>query len=440
MNFLFLIIIVIFIQNCSFDNKTGIWNNEIKENNKKNDLFKDFERVKSLQEKFNQIIAANKNLKLELSPIFTNLNWNDPYYSLGNNLDNFSYKNSKAIFFKSKKLTKYKTNKFLLYQDNNQIISDSKGNIILYSLEEGKIISKFNFYKKKYKRIEKKLNLIVNKNIIYVSDNLGYFYAYDFRKNKVVWAKNLKIPFRSNIKIHKNKIFVANQENTLLIFDYKNGDLIKKIPTEETILKNQFVNNLSISNNTLFFLNSYGSLYSLDIDELKFNWFLNLNQSLEINSRFIFDGSAITSNQNRIVISSKSNAYIIDSDSGNILKKFNFSYSVQPIINKNYIFLTTKNNFLVAIDLKNNEIIYSYDISSQIKEFSKKYFDNINIFKIFLANGQIMLLDNSYIFSFHPNGMLNNLTKLSNKIDSLPIFINQNLLYLNNRNKLIVLN
>ena len=440
MNFLFLIIIVIFIQNCSFDNKTGIWNNEIKENNKKNDLFKDFERVKSIQEKFNQIIAANKNLKLELSPIFTNLNWNDPYYSLGNNLDNFSYKNSKTIFFKSKKLTKYKTNKFLLYQDNNQIISDSKGNIILYSLEEGKIISKFNFYKKKYKRIEKKLNLIVNKNIIYVSDNLGYFYAYDFRKNKIVWAKNLKIPFRSNIKIHKNKIFVANQENTLLIFDYKNGDLIKKIPTEETILKNQFVNNLSISNDTLFFLNSYGSLYSLDIDELKFNWFLNLNQSLEINSRFIFDGSAITSNQNRIVISSKSNAYIIDSESGNILKKFNFSYSVQPIINKNYIFLTTKNNFLVAIDLKNNEIIYSYDISSQIKEFSKKYFDNINIFKIFLANGQIMLLDNSYIFSFHSNGMLNNLTKLSNKIDSLPIFINQNLLYLNNRNKLIVLN
>ena len=440
MNFLFLIIIVIFIQNCSFDNKTGIWNNEIKENNKKNDLFKDFERVKSIQEKFNQIIAANKNLKLELSPIFTNLNWNDPYYSLGNNLDNFSYKNSKTIFFKSKKLTKYKTNKFLLYQDNNQIISDSKGNIILYSLEEEKIISKFNFYKKKYKRIEKKLNLIVNKNIIYVSDNLGYFYAYDFRKNKIVWAKNLKIPFRSNIKIHKNKIFVANQENTLLIFDYKNGDLIKKIPTEETILKNQFVNNLSISNDTLFFLNSYGSLYSLDIDELKFNWFLNLNQSLEINSRFIFDGSAITSNQNRIVISSKSNAYIIDSESGNILKKFNFSYSVQPIINKNYIFLTTKNNFLVAIDLKNNEIIYSYDISSQIKEFSKKYFDNINIFKIFLANGQIMLLDNSYIFSFHSNGMLNNLTKLSNKIDSLPIFINQNLLYLNNRNKLIVLN
>ena len=38
-----------------------------------------------------------------------------------------------------------------------------------------KNINKFNFYKKKYKKIKKNLNLIVENNIIYVSDNLGFF-------------------------------------------------------------------------------------------------------------------------------------------------------------------------------------------------------------------------------------------------------------------------
>ena len=71
-------------------------------------------------------------------------------------------------------------------------------------------------------------------------------------------------------------------------------NLIKKIPTEETILKNQFVNNLSISNNTLFFLNTFGSLYSTNAELLNINWFLNLNQSfsdtfhLKLDTNFIF--------------------------------------------------------------------------------------------------------------------------------------------------------
>ena len=35
--------------------------------------------------------------------------------------------------------------------------------------------------------------MIVENNVVYVSDNLGYLYAYNYNKQKILWAKNYKI-------------------------------------------------------------------------------------------------------------------------------------------------------------------------------------------------------------------------------------------------------
>ena len=43
--------------------------------------------------------------------------------------------------------------------------------------------------------------MIVEDDFIYVCDNFGYLYALDYKNNKILWAQNYKIPFRSNIKI-----------------------------------------------------------------------------------------------------------------------------------------------------------------------------------------------------------------------------------------------
>ena len=56
-----------------------------------------------------------------------------------------------------------------------------------------KIVAKYNFYKKKYKKIKKFLNISVENNIIFVADNIGYLYSYDYEKNKILWAKNIKL-------------------------------------------------------------------------------------------------------------------------------------------------------------------------------------------------------------------------------------------------------
>ena len=302
-----------------------------------------------------------------------------------------------------------------------------------------KLFQNLIFIKKKYKKFDKKLNLLVENKIIYINDNIGYFYAYDYKNNKIIWAKNLNIPLRSNIKIYKDNLFLSNQDNSLLVFDKRNGNLIKEIPTEETILKNQFINNISSSKSNILFLNSYGSLYSIDIEDLKLNWFLNLNQSFETNSRNIFDGIEVISHKDTIIISSNYVTFIIDANSGNILRKFNFSSKIAPIINNNLALFFTKNNLLIAVNLKNNQIIYSYNVIDQLNE-NVKFKKNINFIKMFLANDQILLISNSHVLKFDINGKFKSFTKLSNKMNSQPIIVNKSILYLNNRNKLIVLN
>ena len=143
---------------------------------------------------------------------------------------------------------------------------------------------------KNFKRVKKFLNLIVEENTIYVSDNLGYLYAYNYKIDKILWAKNYKIPFRSNLKIIDNKLIASNQNNIIYFLNKKNGNILKLIPTEETIVKNNFINNFSSDGKLTFFLNTYGSLYAINNQNLNIIWFINLNRSLDLNPSNLFLG------------------------------------------------------------------------------------------------------------------------------------------------------
>ena len=58
-----------------------------------------------------------------------------------------------------------------------------------------------------------------------------------------------------------------------------------------------------------------------------------------------------------------------------------------------------------------------------------------------LMNNQIFIfLENSHILNFKMNGSLNTIYKLPSKIRSQPIIIDGSILYLNKKNKLIIVN
>ncbi len=436
-----LIILIFFYSHCSFDNKSGIWTNNSKVDKEKAERFKDFEILYTKEKSFNKVVLPKKNSNLLLEPIKQSKRWQDEFYSETNNFNNFKFENLNEVIFKSKKLTRHKTNKKALFDGDKFIISDIKGNIIVYSISENKITLKFNFYKNKFKKIKKNINIFIENNILYASDNLGYLYAINYNDAKLLWAKNFKIPFRSNIKIIENKIITADQDNTLYILNKLNGIQIKFIPTEGTTIKNNFVNSLASKSNSIFFLNTFGSIYSINRENLKVNWFSNLKETFDLNPTNLFFSNPIVINNDKIVVSTDPNLYILNLKSGAITLRMPITSIVQPIISGEYLFIITKDNLLVCLNVNTNKLIYSVDISQEIAEFLdvKKKLIDIKYFS--LANNNLLIfLNNSYLVTFNKNAKIEKIDKLKEKLATSPIYINESMLFLNKQNKMIMLN
>tara|TARA_B100000886_G_scaffold135357_1_gene91336 strand:- start:27977 stop:29302 length:1326 start_codon:yes stop_codon:yes gene_type:complete len=440
MKLFFVFLILLFTSSCSFDNRSGIWKNDTKISKKESGFFKDFKQIGTRQSNFNEIIELKKKINFDIPKKINNNKWEDVYYNQSNNQVNFTFDEKKNLIFKSKNISKYKIKKLYLYDKGNLIFTDERGNLIVFSIKTNKIIAKLNFYKKKYKKVKKNLNIVVNNSIIYTSDNLGFIYAYDYNNKKVLWAKNNKIPFRSNLKIFNNKLIASDQNNRISIFDKKNGNILKLIPTEETKIKNDFENNFSINKRFIFMLNTYGSLYSINNKNNNVKWVTNLNQSIDINPSNLFNGHELVSNEDYVIVSSVDATYIISSINGAIISKFNIVSKVKPLIIKNHLFLVSSNNLLICINIETSEIVYSLNIDKKIAEFLKIKQESSVLEDILFANNKILIqLKNSYIVEFDIKGDLINIFKLKNKINSKLIFIDNSILYLNKNNKLIVL-
>ncbi len=434
-----IIIIIILLPHCSFDNKTGIWKNNNTADLKKEDKFKDFKTLYSKKKKFDKIIIPSNDLKINLSSTKSNLKWLDEYYQNSNNFENFSYKNQNKVIFKSKKLSTKKTQERLVFDGDKALVADEKGNIVVYSFSSKEITFKYNFYKKQFRNIKKNLNIIISDGIIYVGDNLGYLYALNYINGKLLWAKYFQIPFKSNLKIIDDTIVLADANNSLYFINKSNGDKLKIIPTEENIIQNDFISSLAINENFLFYLNTYGSLYSIDRNQ-KINWFVNLNQSLDLNPNNLFYSNPLVIFKDKVIVSTAEYLYVLNIETGATISKTSISSIIKPQISKKTLFLITKDNLLVCLNVDSGEIIYSVDINQEIASFLKIKKKSITVKSFAIVNNNLFVfLRNSYLVKFSKKAKIQNINKLPINLGSFPIFINDSIIYLDQKNKLVVL-
>ena len=141
MRLLYSLVVLLLLNNCSFDNKSGIWKNENIVANKNDSPLKDFKKISNREKIFEKTVVLDNKFLFKLTKPVKNLSWSEFFYNNSNNFQNIKYNNNNQLIFQSKKLTKHSVGK-LLFEKNNLIINDKKGNIIVYSLDKNDIQSR----------------------------------------------------------------------------------------------------------------------------------------------------------------------------------------------------------------------------------------------------------------------------------------------------------
>ena len=454
---LLLIFVATVVASCSFDNKTGIWkdasNTPIENQNPKsikgNNSNSRYEDVFIKNRPFNEEKEPFNISNAKIDAPLKATNWLETYGVPTNNISNFSYSAEQKLLFKSRKLSKLSSNKNnsnenIIFYKNNLISYDQRGTIFIYSLNLKKKIFEYNFYKKKFKNFNKKIYFLVRENILYAADNLGYLYAINLDDSYIIWAKNYGIPFRSNLKFANNQIFLANQDNVIYSINSETGDKVWQFATNLTFLQTNFQNNfaLDLINNNLFFLNTNGELYSINYLNQKINWFLNFKKTSLAGNTELFLSHPIVIKNNNLFISTE-NA-VLSYDVLTASKKWDLSaeITIKPIATLNNTYVVLKNDLLICLDNINGNVVWSKNIFGSIKEKKiKKNFNSIIDFKI--VNSEINIYSsNGYLLSFNPSdGSLNYSNRISkNGINSKIFFLNGNMFFLDDSNRLLKFN
>ncbi|MDC0426371.1 PQQ-binding-like beta-propeller repeat protein [Pelagibacteraceae bacterium] len=457
---LLLVFTALALCSCSFDNKTGIWRDAstLPVENKTSESISEnlpeirYENIFSKNKLFNEEKDPDKFINVEVDEPIRIVNWPEQYAVPTNNISNYSHSANRILVSKSSKLSKNlssknnSSNKIIFYQ-NNLVSYDHKGIIFIYSLSLNKKIFEFNFYKKNFKKFNKKINLIINENILYASDNLGYLYALNLSDKSILWAKNYGIPFRSNIKFVDNQIFLANQDNVILSIDSNTGEKNWQFATSPTFLKTDFENNfaLDVINNNILFLNTTGELYSINYLSQNINWVLNFkNYSLagEAGDTELFISQPLVIKNNNLIITTEKN--ILSYNLQTAFKNWSFSANpiFKPIITFSNTFVLLKENLLICLDNLNGNVIWSKNILKNIENKNiKDDFGSLADFKI--VNNKINIYSkNGNLLSFNPsNGDLTFFSKINKSgIRSEIFFLNDKMLFVDNKNKLLKFN
>ena len=419
---------------CSFDSKSGIWTGteKISKKNNNQNLEPVFEKEQAI---LNEKKFEYKN-KLRLDKKISYVNWEEQFQNKYNYVGHQEFLNQ-GNYLKTKKLSKYQINKNILFSNNNIILSDIKGNIIVYSVDLNEITYKYNFYKKKFKRTKKDINLIVVKNQIIAADNLGYVYSINVEENKLNWAKNYLVPFRSNIKHQNGFIFLAHEDNKIIIIEASTGNKIDELYTQPAQAVTSFKSNIALDDSgNILYLNTSGNLYSMRLIKNKIiNWVLNFN----LDDELIFNSSPIAILRDNIIVTTY-NTLGIYKKTGNRLWDLNIKTIITPAVSGNIIVTVTKDNLFTVIDLFDGEILFSKNLISMISDSTNKNFKKIkNIKKIMITNNKALIIsDNSYLIEVDINNefKITSLKKFPSLISDI-LIIDKSFFAVGEKNKLL---
>ena len=382
---------LIFLNNCSFNENSRIWNDEekLKQSENKKKIFVEEKKI---------ISEFNSNVKLDLSEIsetntiFDNLNnfgsqtYEGELYNVG------KYKFSKRD---DETLINFKP----VFLSDGIIFFDKKGTIIRYDLNQ-KVIWKQNHYSKSQKKLQPKLNLLIEGENLLVADDIAKYYSINVNTGELNWSKLNNYPFNSEIKKFEDKAFVVDYKNILRCFKILDGSECWNLETEDSFTISNSKYSLIIVGNNIIFSNSIGDITAVDIELGLITWQLPTQSSAIINETYSFKTSKLVSDGKTIFFSNNKNQfYAIDIKTGTINWINEINSNLTPIILGNLIFTISNDGFLFVIEKNNGNIIRVTDIYENYKDKKRKNIYPVGIVmgnkKLYLTNsdGKMIVVD-----------------------------------------------
>ena len=421
MNKLLLLSFILLLLNaCSFDTKSGIWTQ------KKDLVLEDTQSIQVFTKE--EILEKEFNPNLEIilkSKIINN--------SFTNNLSN----NNARINYDGelKKVSKYKFSKInnfeyyepeIIFDNNSLIFFDKIGTIIKFD-SKSDIIWKKNYYNKQEKKLRPVLTFAKKSGTLIVADNISKYYAIDLKNGKLLWSRYNKSPFNSQIKTHKDMFFIIDFNNVLRCISIKDGTELWNIKGNKTFIKSQKKLSIVIIDESLYYNDSVGNITAVNINDGNMLWQTPTQNTTIFEDTFLLRASKIVANKEMIIFSNNKNEfYSLDLITGNLRWKQNINSSLQSTIINNLIFSITNEGYLVIIDSKAGNIIKITDVFNLIK---KKNRANVNPVGFIVAKDNIYLTaDNGRLFVIDIKlGKTKSIIKIDNNKISRPFILNQNM-------------
>jgi len=419
-----LIIALIFLNQCSFNENSRIWKDKENKLEAQKNIKKVFLEDKKITTEFNQ------ELKLDLSIIKFNNKITD-------NENNYGSQNYEGLI---DKIGNYKFSKFEdinqlnfkpIFLDDGLIFFDKKGSIIRYN-DKTKVLWKQNHYSKSEKKLRPKLDFIQDGENLLITDSIAKYYSVNINSGELNWSKNNIYPFNSDIKKHKNKIFVIDYKNTLRCYNISDGNECWNLKTEDSFTISNSKFSLIVINDKVIFSNSIGDITAVDIETGVIIWQLPTQSSSIINETYNFKISKLVSDGNSIIFSNNKNEFhSIDVKTGTINWINEINSNITPIITENLIFTVSNEGYLIVIEKNNGNIIRVTDL---FKNYKLKKRKNINPVGFVIGNTNLYLTntDGKMIVVDLSLGDIKKIEKISGDFISRPFIFNQNLFVIRN--------
>ena len=419
-----LILSLFFLNQCSFNESSQLWNDKEKELENQTNIKKIFTEEKKITTEFNQ------DLKLNLEKIQTNNKITD-------NKNDYGVQNYDGLI---KKIGSYKFSKL---KDVNQlnfkpaflneglIFFEKKGTIVRYD-KKNKVLWKKNHYSKSEKKLNPTLNFIIDDENLIVTDSIAKYYSLNINSGELNWSKNSIYPFNSEIKKDKNKIFAIDYKNTLRCYNIIDGSECWNLQTEDSFTISSLKFSLIIIGDLVVFSNSIGDITAVNIESGLITWQLPTQSSSIINETYNFKISKLVSDGNSIFFSNNKNEfYSIDVKTGTVNWINKINSNLTPILTGNLVFTVSNNGYLYAVEKNSGNIIRVNNLYGIYKEKKKKDIKPVGFAigstKLYLTNS-----DGKMIVADLNLGNVIQIEKIAGDIISRPFIYNQNLFVIKN--------